>query len=294
MGASTIGKPRLRIDIIHFRRHHETVHDRRPFAAAIGTREDPRLSSRSAPARRSFGGIVAGADAAVVRRAAPATEAPGSNVFAIISRSRSIGHSCRRRPCCATSLHPQRPASATATIGASMTKGAVRACQHRPAMKVCVLQCPNGTLERRRRPLRLRPTRSGSEKTVLKMIREWCLRCKSLKRLARPERFELPTPKFVVWCSIQLSYGRATAHAPRFQGLGSRYRASGVAGSAIGREASEPSKRSWRQWQAPTMLLLLRAAGRPPRGEERRKFVPPAQAACCGGEGRVMRKRAPQ
>ena len=26
--------------------------------------------------------------------------------------------------------------------------------------------------------------------------------------LARPERFELPTPKFVVWCSIQLSYGR--------------------------------------------------------------------------------------
>jgi hypothetical protein len=27
--------------------------------------------------------------------------------------------------------------------------------------------------------------------------------------LARPERFELPTPRFVVWCSIQLSYGRA-------------------------------------------------------------------------------------
>ncbi len=26
--------------------------------------------------------------------------------------------------------------------------------------------------------------------------------------LARPERFELPTPRFVVWCSIQLSYGR--------------------------------------------------------------------------------------
>jgi hypothetical protein len=32
---------------------------------------------------------------------------------------------------------------------------------------------------------------------------------KSLKQLARPERFELPTPRFVVWCSIQLSYGRA-------------------------------------------------------------------------------------
>ena len=26
--------------------------------------------------------------------------------------------------------------------------------------------------------------------------------------VARPERFELPTPKFVAWCSIQLSYGR--------------------------------------------------------------------------------------
>ena len=32
---------------------------------------------------------------------------------------------------------------------------------------------------------------------------------KSLKSLARPKRFELLTPRFVVWCSIQLSYGRA-------------------------------------------------------------------------------------
>ncbi len=32
---------------------------------------------------------------------------------------------------------------------------------------------------------------------------------KSLILLARPERFERPTPKFVAWCSIQLSYGRA-------------------------------------------------------------------------------------
>ena len=34
---------------------------------------------------------------------------------------------------------------------------------------------------------------------------------KSLKSLARPKRFELLTPKFVVWCSIQLSYGRLSA-----------------------------------------------------------------------------------
>ena len=32
---------------------------------------------------------------------------------------------------------------------------------------------------------------------------------KCVKRLARSERFELPTPRFVVWCSIQLSYERA-------------------------------------------------------------------------------------
>ena len=28
------------------------------------------------------------------------------------------------------------------------------------------------------------------------------------QNVARPERLELPTPRFVVWCSIQLSYGR--------------------------------------------------------------------------------------
>ena len=29
-----------------------------------------------------------------------------------------------------------------------------------------------------------------------------------LRLMARPERFELPTPRFEAWCSIQLSYGR--------------------------------------------------------------------------------------
>jgi hypothetical protein len=29
-----------------------------------------------------------------------------------------------------------------------------------------------------------------------------------LKTMARPEGFEPPTPRFVVWCSVQLSYGR--------------------------------------------------------------------------------------
>src|SRR5580692_6076209 len=31
--------------------------------------------------------------------------------------------------------------------------------------------------------------------------------------MARPERFELPTPRFVVWCSIQLSYGRVAGRS---------------------------------------------------------------------------------
>jgi site-specific DNA recombinase len=38
-------------------------------------------------------------------------------------------------------------------------------------------------------------------------------------RMARPKRFELLTPRFVVWCSIQLSYGRAPG---RFNGQGYR------------------------------------------------------------------------
>jgi hypothetical protein len=35
--------------------------------------------------------------------------------------------------------------------------------------------------------------------------------CHPTGKLARPERLELPTPRFVVWCSIQLSYGRSQA-----------------------------------------------------------------------------------
>ena len=52
--------------------------------------------------------------------------------------------------------------------------------------------------------------------------------------MARPEGFEPPTPKFVVWCSIQLSYGRvprqnvlarrriAIGFRPNWQGGGCR------------------------------------------------------------------------
>src|SRR5262249_56956284 len=49
--------------------------------------------------------------------------------------------------------------------------------------------------------------------------------------MARPKRFELLTPRFVVWCSIQLSYGRVLRIArevfpenPESQGTASSYR----------------------------------------------------------------------
>jgi hypothetical protein len=45
------------------------------------------------------------------------------------------------------------------------------------------------------------------------------LRHKPLKLLARPKRFELLTPRFVVWCSIQLSYGRRSQANGRDGGI---------------------------------------------------------------------------
>jgi hypothetical protein len=46
----------------------------------------------------------------------------------------------------------------------------------------------------------------------------------SLKTLARPKGFEPLTPRFVVWCSIQLSYGRAGIET----GAGSTFRGAAV------------------------------------------------------------------
>ena len=38
-----------------------------------------------------------------------------------------------------------------------------------------------------------------------------------MSKLARPKRFELLTPRFVVWCYIQLSHGRFAGHTGRFR-----------------------------------------------------------------------------
>ncbi len=35
------------------------------------------------------------------------------------------------------------------------------------------------------------------------------------RKMARPKGFEPLTPRFVVWCSIQLSYGRVSMRAGR-------------------------------------------------------------------------------
>jgi hypothetical protein len=37
----------------------------------------------------------------------------------------------------------------------------------------------------------------------MELFSEWCSRF--YEKMARPKRFELLTPRFVVWCSIQLS-----------------------------------------------------------------------------------------
>ena len=42
--------------------------------------------------------------------------------------------------------------------------------------------------------------------------------------MARPKGFEPLTPRFVVWCSIQLSYGRAGRGHPRGAARGPRHR----------------------------------------------------------------------
>ena len=54
--------------------------------------------------------------------------------------------------------------------------------------------------------------------------------------LARPEGFEPPAPKFVVWCSIQLSYGRVGGrHIGRLPELGNRLAGSTLRAGAVHR-----------------------------------------------------------
>jgi len=63
------GKPRLRINIVHFRGYDEAEHHRRPLATAIRAGKEPRFFAKSNFAQRSLGRIVAEAYAAVVEEA---------------------------------------------------------------------------------------------------------------------------------------------------------------------------------------------------------------------------------
>jgi hypothetical protein len=56
----------------------------------------------------------------------------------------------------------------------------------------------------------------------------------SLNFMARPKRFELLTPRFVVWCSIQLSYGRIPGHTGNSPAIRARpsYRLRAILASA--------------------------------------------------------------
>jgi hypothetical protein len=48
------------------------------------------------------------------------------------------------------------------------------------------------------------------------------IRNKYQRLMARPKRFELLTPRFVVWCSIQLSYGRFARRPGNIPACGAR------------------------------------------------------------------------
>ena len=51
--------------------------------------------------------------------------------------------------------------------------------------------------------------------------------------VARPERFELPTPRSVVWCSVQLSYGRTRDGATLVTDLAADDKLAQLAASAV-------------------------------------------------------------
>ena len=91
------------------------------------------------------------------------------------------------------------------------------------------------------------------------------MRCwhKLLNLLARPKRFELLTPRFVVWCSIQLSYGRVLRGSRKemLRPTGSGTRPSYRLRPALARLASGGAARRRRERK--------RRAGRAPRCAKR-------------------------
>jgi hypothetical protein len=102
---------------------------------------------------------------------------------------------------------------------------------------------------------------------------------KSLISLARPERFELPTPRFVVWCSIQLSYGRGPRCWSRRHGIAAA-RHSYRLRSKLARLHCDPVLRDLGQCPEP-----VRSAGSPTRHGRVRCAVREAGSADQGSSG---------
>ena len=73
--AKHVSQPGQRIDIIEFRRHDQRGHGSGPIGAAFGAGEEPRFSSQRKTSQRPLGGIVAKADAAIVKKASKAIPA---------------------------------------------------------------------------------------------------------------------------------------------------------------------------------------------------------------------------
>jgi hypothetical protein len=63
------GEPGLRIDVVECCGHDQRGHDSGTVSAALGAREQPRLSSEGEAAQGALGGIVGEADPAVINEA---------------------------------------------------------------------------------------------------------------------------------------------------------------------------------------------------------------------------------
>ena len=60
-----VGEPGLRINVVHFCRDDQRVHDRGALTATVGSSKQPRLSAKSDPAQGAFCSIVGETDAAI-------------------------------------------------------------------------------------------------------------------------------------------------------------------------------------------------------------------------------------
>ena len=61
-----VGEPGLRIDVVHFRRDDQGVHERGSVTATVGAGEQPGLPAERDTTQGPLGGIVGQADPAIL------------------------------------------------------------------------------------------------------------------------------------------------------------------------------------------------------------------------------------